>query len=131
MLQVASGTGSSLGSMTEHGSAAWLEALNAKLSAQPQGSSPTPLVVQYDVQRDDGVAATYHLRLAPEADTAMAGVADAPDITFSMAQDTAERIAAGELSSEEAFITGLLDIEGDPGGLIEAHRSSTETDRRA
>ena len=47
-------------------------------------------------------------------------------MTFSMDEDTAAAISAGDLSTEQAFITGKLDIEGDTGRLLDAYRASTE-----
>ncbi|MEM7288124.1 MAG: SCP2 sterol-binding domain-containing protein, partial [Actinomycetota bacterium] len=66
---------------------------------------------------------SYHLVLGPDRDRAIAGRADEADVTFSMDEATAREISSGEISTEEAFITGRLDIDGDPGPLIEAYRA--------
>jgi len=102
---------------------AWVRALNAKLAAG-SGSTPDPLVLQY-VVTDDGIDAAdyrYHLVLGPDGDRAFPGAADAPDATFRLSAATAESIRSGERSSEEAFLAGDLDLEGDTTAIVEAHR---------
>lgn len=110
--------------MSEFLSDEWVMALDDRLRAQPEGSSPEPLTVQYVVSRADDSIARYHLQLGPEGDRARVGDADAPDVTFRMSIDTARDISDGSLSSEEAFLTGRLDLDGDTGALIEAYRSA-------
>lgn len=111
--------------MTDFLSDSWIEALDERLRDQATGSSSTPLVIQYHVARDDGTEVHYHLRIGPDGDRAQPGVAPDPHVTFRMGLDTAQRISAGEMSSEEAFLAGLLDLEGDAEALIEAHRGAT------
>ena len=108
--------------MTEFLSDAWVAALDTRYADSP-GSAPAPVTVQYDVTMADQVR-TYHLVLGPDRDRAIAGPAPDPDVTFSMDEATAHQISAGTLSTEEAFITGRLTIDGDPGPLIEAHRAT-------
>ena len=110
--------------MTDFLSDAWVEALDARYADAP-GSAPDPVTVQYDVSTGDGVR-SYHLVLGPDRDRAIAGPASAPDVTFAMDEDTARAISTGDLSTEEAFITGRLDIDGDPGPLIEAYRAQRD-----
>lgn len=112
--------------MSEFLSDDWVRDLDASLRAQPSGSSPQALVVQYLVQRSDGSVAAYVLSLGPEGDTARVGETDDADVTFTMDTDTASRISNGAISTEEAFLTGLLDLDGDAGALIAAYRASGE-----
>ena len=112
--------------MTEFLSDEWVAALDQRLRAQDAGSSPRSLTVQYIVTRADDSLAQYHLVLGPDGDHAGLGVAAAPDVTFRMDEGTAREISDGSLSSEEAFLTGRLDLEGDAHALIEAHRASGE-----
>ncbi len=113
--------------MSEFLSAEWVDALDAHLSASGAGSSPTPLTVQYEVAAGQATI-RYHLVLGPDGDRAHPGAADAPDVTFRLDRDTARQISEGALSSEEAFITGRLDLDGDPTLLIEAYRAGTGDD---
>ncbi len=113
--------------MSEFLSAGWIEELDAHLAATGRGSSPTPLTVQYEIDTGDGTV-RYHLVLGPDLDRAKPGAADSPDVTFRLDRETARRISDGELSSEEAFITGRLDLEGDPALLIDAYKASTGSD---
>ena len=110
--------------MSDFLSDAWVAQLDASYAESP-GSSPDPVVVQYVVATDDGER-SYHLVMAPDRDRAVLGLAEAPDVTFSMNEETARAISAGQLSTEEAFITGRLDIDGDPGPLIEAYRAAAD-----
>ena len=110
--------------MTEFLSDAWVAQLDARY-AESAGSSPEPVTVQYVVATEAGER-SYHLVLGPDRDRAIVGQADAADVTFSMNEETAQAISAGDLSTEEAFITGRLDIDGDPGPLIEAYRSARD-----
>lgn len=103
---------------------AWVAQLDARYAESP-GSSPEPVTVQYVVATDDGER-SYHLVMGPDRDRAILGHAESPDVTFSMNEETARAISGGELSTEEAFITGRLDIDGDPGPLIEAYRAGRD-----
>lgn len=109
--------------MSEFLSDEWVADLDASLRSHEHGSSPEPLVVQYIVTRADESTASYHVELGPDGDRAAIGVAATPDVTFQMGEETARRISAGELSSQEAFLDGLLDLDGDTAALIEAYRS--------
>jgi len=46
-------------------------------------------------------------------------------VFFSMDAETALTISKGELSTEEAFITGKLELAGDATALIDAYRDAT------
>lgn len=111
--------------MTEFLSVGWIEALDAQLAKAARGSSPRELTVQYLVTDGDRTIA-YNLRLGPDRDRAMAGLADDAEVTFSMELETARSISNGKLSTEEAFIAGDVGIEGDPTLLIDAYRASPD-----
>lgn len=111
--------------MTEFLSDDWVLALDSRLVSSETGSSATPLVIQYDVSTRRGER-TYHLTLGPNGDRATIGPADDPDIVFTMDEATAKALSRGELSTEEAFISGRLELTGDPTPLIEAYRNITD-----
>lgn len=117
--------GHTIGGVTQFLSEEWIAELDARLATAPRGSAPDGLVVQYLVD-DDGTIVEYHLELGPDRDRARRGRAEHADITFRMDLATARLISNGELSTEQAFITGALDLEGDPGRLIEAYRNATD-----
>lgn len=108
--------------MTEFLSAGWIEALDAQLGKAAHGSSAHELTVQY-VVTDGNRTIAYNLRLGPDRDRALAGLAKDADVTFSMGLETARSISDGNLSTEEAFIAGDVGIEGDPTLLIDAYRA--------
>lgn len=110
--------------MSDFLSDAWVAQLDATYAESP-GSSPEPVTVQYVVATDAGDR-RYHLIMGPDRDHAVVGDAEAPHVTFSMNEETARAISAGDLSTEEAFITGRLDIDGDPGPLIEAYQAARD-----
>lgn len=108
--------------MSEFLSDGWIEALDAQFAEAEQGSSPHEFTVQYLVDDGDQTIA-YNLRLGPDRDWAMVGMAADPDVTFTMGVQTARRISDGELSTEEAFISGDITVVGDPTLLIAAYRA--------
>ncbi len=111
----------SLNGVTEFLSDAWIRTLDARLSAAKQGSSPTPVTVQYLVETNDETV-EYYLTLDAGRDSATPGRAEQADVTFSMDEATALAVSSGELSTEEAFIMGRLKIEGDPTPLVVAYK---------
>ncbi|MGI9622332.1 MAG: SCP2 sterol-binding domain-containing protein [Acidimicrobiales bacterium] len=100
----------------------WVQALDARFAQSDAGSSPNRLVVQYDIVDDPPF--TYHVILDPDRDRAIVGPADEADVRFSMSRDIARQVSTAELSIEEAFITGRVDIEGDITALLEAHAAA-------
>ena len=114
-----------LAGVTQFLSEEWIAELDRRFAAAPRGSAPEGLVVQYLVD-DNGTLVEYHLELGPDRDRARSGRAHDADITFRMDLATARQISDGELSTEQAFITGALDLEGDPGPLLDAYRSADD-----
>lgn len=100
----------------------WIRALDERLGTDPSGAPAHRIVIQYDIGGDDGVT-TYHLVLGPDGAGATAGPAPDADVTFTMDEATAKAVSAGDLGTQEAFIMGKLDIDGDPAALIDAYRS--------
>lgn len=111
--------------MTEFLSNEWIEALDAKLRADPSGSSPKSLIIQYEIS-DGADTVCYYLRLGPDGDRAAPGSAEGAHVTFRMNKETAREISDGNMSTEDAFIAGRLDLDGDPGPLIEAYRAGDD-----
>jgi putative sterol carrier protein len=102
----------------------WIQALDARFAAADAGTSPTPLTVQYVISTDSGER-SYWLELGPDRDRAHVGTTDDAEVTFSMDEATALAMSNGELSTEEAFITGRLSLEGDAIAMIDAYRDAT------
>lgn len=105
-------------------SAAWIEALDAQLTAAAR-SSPEPLTVQYVIDGGDASPVEYYLELGPDGDRAHAGRCADASVTFTMDSATARAISVGDTSSEEAFIRGDLKLDGDPTLLMDAYRAES------
>jgi hypothetical protein len=110
---------------TEFLSPEWMEALGARLGSAEVDVPATTIVIEYRVRGDGGVV-TYHVDLGPDGASVAAGPAPEPTVMFTMDRATAAAINGGELSAEEAFITGRLDLEGDASAIIHAHRAARD-----
>ena len=53
--------------------------------------------------------------------TVQEGKSEQADVTLSIDQDTAALIQEGSLSTEEAFLRGLLTVDGDVALLVNIH----------
>ena len=60
----------------------------------------------------------WHVVVAGEARSIQAGTHPAPDVTFSQDYATAVAVARGDLSAQEAFMTGRITLSGTAGALI-------------
>ena len=69
--------------------------------------------LQYDLRRADGRVVHWTVRLDAQRATVRPGPATAPALTLKMALADFVRMAAGELDSGKALLTGRLDLEGD------------------
>ena len=111
--------------MTEFLSEEWIESLDARLRADPSGASPKSLTIQYEIS-DGADKVCYYLVLGPAGDRAASGSAEEAHVTFRMDRESAREISDGNMSTEDAFIAGRLDLDGDPGPLIEAYRAADD-----
>ena len=99
----------------------WVASLNEKLRDLFSGIRTDPIVVQYVLTESNQEPFPYHLSLIDDDASVEEGEADKPDIVFTVSVETAERIQAGSLSTEEAFLRGLLTVDGDIGLLVNVH----------
>ena len=98
----------------------WVASLNEKLRDLFSGIRTDPIVIQYVLTESNQKPFPYHLSLIDDA-SVEEGEADKPDIIFTVSVETAERIQAGSLSTEEAFLRGLLTVDGDVRLLVNVH----------
>jgi hypothetical protein len=103
----------------ERFSPAWIEALDE--AAQPLPGTDPPFTIQQLVTGEGGAA--WHVELGVERVRVRPGEAEAPDVTFSQDRETAEAIAAGELSASAALTSGRLTVRGATARLTE-HREA-------
>jgi hypothetical protein len=90
----------------------WLAAMDRLLAT----SAPLadPLVLQQVVagERD------YYLQLGPGTVTVAVGRHPHPTVTFTQSRATAWAVFAGDISAEEAFVRGDIDLSGDVTALL-------------
>ena len=99
----------------------WVSALNEALSGVfPEGATD-PIVVQYVIEENSGEFFTYYLSLSDGEASMREGKAEQANITFSLAEKTALQMQAQSLSAEEAFLRGLLTVDGDVALLLKVH----------
>lgn len=99
----------------------WVASLNANLSSLLSGVITDPLIVQYVVMGGDGMKYLYHLSLLDGKASINEGKLDQVDITFSLEETTASQIQSGVVSTEEAFLKGLLKVDGNIKLLLDIH----------
>jgi len=99
----------------------WIASLNEKISTLISGVVTDPLVIQYEVMSNSSEGYVYHLTLLDGAASIQEGKSEQVDITFSLEETTASQIQAGSLNTEEAFLKGLLTIDGDVKHLLDIH----------
>lgn len=75
--------------------------------------------VSVTVQQHVGDMAWY-ARIVDGTITITYGVAPAADATMTQSRATADAIASGELSSQQCFIEGRVQLSGDANALIQA-----------
>ena len=62
----------------------------------------------------------WHVVVAGEARSIHAGPHPSPTVAFSQDYATAAAVASGEVSAQEAFMTGRITLSGDAGALLAA-----------
>lgn len=68
---------------------------------------------QFNITGDD--AGTYQVILGETSGKVVEGEQQEPDCTLTIDSDSFKKMVEGELNGTEAFMSGLLQIEGDMG----------------
>lgn len=107
----------------------WINRLDEVARADPEladAAAEADLVVQQVVVGGDAEGpaggageVAYHVVLRAGEVAVRPGRADAPTVTFTQDRATAEAVAAGELSAQQAFIDGKVRLGGDTVALAE------------
>lgn len=74
--------------------------------------------IEQRIVDDAGDSSTYHMVIADGAVTVHEGPAAAPDLTIEQDATTARLLRSGDLSTQTAFLTGRLTIDGDIEELL-------------
>ena len=97
-----------------------IKALNEKVTSLLSDTSIGPLKVQYELVSEENDKFSYYLSVHNGVACVHEGIASEADITFSVSESTATQIYSGTLSTEKAFLKGLLMVKGDVEVLIQA-----------
>lgn len=103
----------------------WAAELRKNLSAYASPNIEEELIVQYEVMDSNGNVESFHCTLGTTAEV-FSRPAESPDVIFSLDKEIAISIHKGELTTEEAFLKGLLRMNGDVERLVEAFPSFTQ-----
>ena len=98
----------------------WFTAVAAALEPEFDGSAPPALVIQQQVDDGPDGPVVWHVAITDAARTVRQGAHPSPTVTFTQDYATAAAVANGDLSAQEAFMTGRITMGGDAGALIEA-----------
>ena len=103
----------------------WVSELQNNLLLYTSPSLDEELTIQYEVANSDGSIEGFYCVIGATTKTS-SGAAESPDVVFSLNKETAVSIHRGELTTEEAFLKGLLQLSGEVERLIEAFPSFTQ-----
>tara|TARA_B100000614_G_scaffold91945_1_gene83145 strand:+ start:143 stop:478 length:336 start_codon:yes stop_codon:yes gene_type:complete len=103
----------------------WASELQNNLLLYVSPDLDEELTIQYEVANPDGSIEGFYCVIGATKKTSN-GVAESPDVVFSLNKETAVSIRQGELTTEEAFLKGLLQLSGEVERLIEAFPSFTQ-----
>ena len=103
----------------------WVSELQNNLLLYTSPSLEEELTIQYEVANSDGSIEGFYCVIGATTTTS-SGAAESPDVVFSLNKETAVSIHQGELTTEEAFLKGLLQLSGEVERLIEAFPSFTQ-----
>lgn len=96
------------------------DAADAPTAAGDDGEGEDVLVVEQRVlDGPDGVV-VWHVVVAGDVRSIHPGPHPSPTVAFSQDYATAAAVASGELSAQEAFMTGRITMSGDAGALLAA-----------
>ncbi|HMQ26627.1 MAG TPA: SCP2 sterol-binding domain-containing protein [Acidimicrobiales bacterium] len=79
-----------------------------------------PLVVEQRVLDGPEGPVVWHVVVAGAVRSIQPGPHPSPTVAFSQDYTTAAAVASGELSAQEAFMTGRITMSGDAGALLAA-----------
>jgi hypothetical protein len=99
----------------------WIEALGRaarQVHIAVADGTDTSIVVEQTVTDPASTSVTYQLAVDHGAATVVAGRMLEPSVTLRTDRSTAEAIARGELSAQEAFVQGRLRVGGDVRALV-------------
>lgn len=108
-------------------SAEWVEQLNGQLRAagvrldrDPTAAERdlTSLCVQHIVERADGEALSYWVKVDREGASAAMGVSAEPTVTFTQSMEVAAGIAQKQRDVHVAFLMGEIKVSGDVMELL-------------
>ncbi len=109
--------------MVRYLSLEWIDALSAEVATSERLVALSALhhigVTQVVTGGPEGDV-TYHLQVGGGAASFGAGAAFPEDVRMQQDWDTAVGVATGELSAQEAFISGQILLTGDQQKLIES-----------
>jgi putative sterol carrier protein len=108
--------------MAQYLSPEWIDELHLALSADAavrQATAHVALTVQQVVTGGPDGDVAWHVVVDKGSVAVRPGTIDDADVTFRQDHDTAQKVAAGEMSAQAAFMVGLLTVTGDVGKLIE------------
>ena len=103
----------------------WVSELQNNLLLYASPNLDEELTIQYEVANSDGRIESFYCVIGATAKTS-SGAAESADVIFSLDKETAILIYQGELTTEEAFLKGLLRLSGEVERLIEAFPSFTQ-----
>lgn len=95
----------------------WLAAAETAAAAAdvPDGLA---LTVQHRVTGTPDGDVAYAVRLAGGKAEVIRGAVDDPDVTFTQSWDTAVAVHRGEVTAQDAFMTGRMRVDGDVRVLL-------------
>lgn len=109
--------------MARYLSDAWFAEAAAVLGPRADAGSTAPedvLVVEQRVLDGPDGPIVWHVVVDGEARSIHPGPHPSPTVAFAQDYATAAAIARGELSAQEAFMTGRITMSGDAGALLAA-----------
>ncbi len=104
----------------------WARALTDLLNASPEfraTAGNVELTMAQVVTGGPDGDVTYHLRIDRGEATVALGEAETPDVTATQSYSTAVAIARGDLTMQNAFMTGRLRVTGNLAKVM-AHQAS-------
>tara|TARA_B100000029_G_scaffold417372_1_gene421993 strand:+ start:1491 stop:1823 length:333 start_codon:yes stop_codon:yes gene_type:complete len=99
----------------------WVEELKRNIMLNLHLKKGMYLKAQYVILTESGVEEEFFFEIDDGQVNVKHGKLDSPDIIFSLDRSVALSINAGELTTEEAFLKGLLKFDGDARKIIEIY----------
>ena len=100
----------------------WLSALTQTVNGHDgfkNAIADVDLTLQFEVtDAPDGTDSRYYFAVADGSAEAVAGDAEAPDVTITNNYETATAISKGDLNTQMAFMTGKLKVTGNMAKLM-------------